>query len=152
MDTPFVGDRHPRSTPKPSYSPRTAPRPKPHKSLIRIPNLGLCLPAPPTHALKEDITLGELADSGEGVLDNAHDRAVGLGGDDHSGDHGQLLDLSSRLQGLREVEVHLVPIEIRIVGGGDAVGTVVMGHPRRFGGTKGLQQGRFGGHKEFRGN
>lgn len=79
------------------------------------PSQSPCPPAWTTHPLKEDVSLGELAHGGECVLHNTHDRPVALWRDNHARHHGQLLDLGPCLQGLWQVQVHLIPIKVCIV-------------------------------------
>ena len=71
-----------------------------------------------TNLLKEDVSPGHLAAGSEGVLHDAHDRPVALRGHDVTRHHQQLLDLCLRLKALGYVQVHLVSIEIGIVGCG----------------------------------
>lgn len=82
----------------------------------RLPRLAFCSKP---HSVQEDVSLGELADSCQRVLHNTHDGPVGLGCDDHTGHHSQLLDLCPGLQRLGQVEIHLIPIKVSIVWCGD---------------------------------
>ena len=68
-----------------------------------------------THLLDEGVALGHAPDGGERVLDDAHDGPVGLWRDQHAGRAGELRDLGARLQRLRDVQVHLVAVEVRVV-------------------------------------
>ena len=72
-----------------------------------------------TYFLQEHVPLCHLSGGSERVLDNAHDRTVGLWGEDHAWHHHHLLDLRLCLQALGNMEVHLVPVEVRIVGCGN---------------------------------
>lgn len=69
--------------------------------------------------LDEDISLGELCRGGEGVLYDPHHRAIGLGGKDVTRHHQYLLKLRLRLQALWHVQVHLISVEVSVVGCGD---------------------------------
>ena len=72
-----------------------------------------------TYFLQEHVPLCHLCSGSEGVLDNAHDRTVGLWGEDHARHHHHLLDLRLCLQALGNMEVHLIPVKVRIVGCGN---------------------------------
>lgn len=79
-------------------------------------------PVATPHPLQEDVSFGELADGREGVLHDAHDGPVGLRRDDHTRHHRQLLNLRPRLEGLGQVEVHLVAVKVGVVWSGDTGG------------------------------
>ena len=66
--------------------------------------------------LEEDVPLGHLAHGAERVLDDAHDRFISLRGDDLPGRDVDVLHLGASLHTLRHVQVHLVAVEIRVVG------------------------------------
>ena len=68
--------------------------------------------------INEDVSPCHLAAGSKGVLYNAHDRPVALGGHDVTRHHQQLLNLRLCLEALGYVKVHLVSIEISIVGCG----------------------------------
>ncbi len=53
-------------------------------------------------------------------LDDAHDWAVGLRGDDLARGHVDVLQLGACFHGLRHVQVHLVAIKVGVVGWGAA--------------------------------
>ena len=72
------------------------------------------------------LPLGHLPDGRQGVLDDAHDGFVALRGDDLPGGDVDVLHLGPRLHGLRDVQVHLVPVEVGVVGAG-----VAEVHPER---------------------
>lgn len=69
------------------------------------------------YLLDEDVSFGELSDSGEGVLYDTHDRFVRLWCDDLTGYHHDLGYLCSGLHWLWHVEVHLVAVKVCIVRG-----------------------------------
>ena len=71
-----------------------------------------------SYPVQEYVPLSHFPDGCQCVLYNAHDWSVSLGGDDHSGNQGQIGDLRLCLQGLRQVEIHLISIKISIVRGG----------------------------------
>ena len=68
-----------------------------------------------TYPGNEDISLGHLTNSTERVLHNTHDGLVGLGRDDHTRHGRQVVDLGAGLQGLGQVQVHLVSVKVSVV-------------------------------------
>jgi len=70
-------------------------------------------------ALEEAIALREAAAAQQRVLHDAHHGFVGLRRDDTARHEHDLSRLCARLHGLRHVQVHLVPVEVRVVGRGD---------------------------------
>eukprot|EP00958_Prasinococcus_capsulatus_P026051 scaffold4543_cov350-Prasinococcus_capsulatus_cf.AAC.1 len=70
--------------------------------------------------LQEGVALAQLATPQQGVLDDAHHGAVGLRRHDAPRGHHHLLRLGAGLEGLRHVQVHLVPVEVGVVRGGAA--------------------------------
>ena len=65
------------------------------------------------------VAAGHQAAPQQRVLHNADDGAVGLRRDDIAGYRHNFLELCSRLRGLWHVHVHLVAVEISVVGRGD---------------------------------
>ena len=63
----------------------------------------------------ERVALGHQAARQQRVLHDRHHGLVRLRGDDHLRHHHELLHLRARLHRLREVHVHLVPVEIGVV-------------------------------------
>ena len=63
----------------------------------------------------ERVALGDQAAREKRVLHDRHHRLVRLRGHDHLRHHHQLLHLRARLHALRQVHVHLVAVEIRVV-------------------------------------
>lgn len=68
---------------------------------------------------QEDVAACHFVDTAESVLDNTHQRGVLLWGDDVSRYHTELLQLRPSLLTLRNVQVHLVTVEIGVVGSSD---------------------------------
>ena len=96
-----------------------------------FPGLQLVVALPPLLAVDPDHQVHHLLTSQEGVshreqvdaeecvLDQPHDGSVILGCHDLLGDVRDVLELGSGLVGLGDVHVHLVPVEVGVVGGAD---------------------------------
>ena len=68
---------------------------------------------------KHGVTSGELVNASHGVLDETHERAVLLRRHNVERNSTEVHDLSTGLVRLRNVQVHLVTVEIGVVGCGD---------------------------------
>ena len=68
---------------------------------------------------EEGISHGEEIDAEEGILNDTHDRGVAFGGDDLFGDMGDVFEFGGGLVWLGHVHVHLVTVEVGVVGGAD---------------------------------
>ena len=68
---------------------------------------------------EEGIPHGEEIDAEERVLDNTHDGGVAFRGNDLFGDMGDVFEFRCGLVGLGHVHIHLVTVEVSIVGGAD---------------------------------
>lgn len=71
-------------------------------------------------SLEENVAVGEDGGAEQSILYQTNDRTIRLGGDDLLRNVHDLEQLSLRLVRLRDVHVHLVSVEVGVVGRGDA--------------------------------